>query len=538
MAVVRAGQPMSESLKKVLVEIKNIEVELRKTGWEKILVGKSPAVNFDEKISLFKRVRNLSDLVQKRKNRFDEILKTSSNTNFSQISASPVFSRVCEDETKMVSKASLDTKQGNETFAKTLCVSDNLPVLSGFANYASLVAARTENPAVVIAYDSEWFTEGDGENGMRHILSWQFALIVGKDLVEYVFLRKSDYLLSLELALGRIFDDLDIEPFDARKLRKYTSLKEDYRTFKKSERIYDTKHEAQINSDVPYPDGKCVKSIYDWKNTEHLPVTLLCHAGKADLSALDQAGAYHKNVLVECSDVQGGLVSLKSFKLYPKSTKAVYAGNNNPHIYALSVQIGDTMCHASAGMKSLKDLGKYVGWEKIELDEGVISHMDKFLVEDPCGYYEYASNDSVVTLLYGASLYGYNRRLPVTVTSATAKVMKQVIMAYMKCSTKEEFERKYRGLGEETFGYEPMTDRPGYIKNTAYVPISDKANTVQYYASRAYHGGHNSSSTIGYFPQMTYDYDLQNAYPTAMCLIPDIDWEHPYTVEISNRELT
>ncbi|MBR5185670.1 MAG: hypothetical protein IKW19_05165, partial [Akkermansia sp.] len=31
---------------------------------------------------------------------------------------------------------------------------------------------------------------------------------------------------------------------------------------------------------------------------------------------------------------------------------------------------------------------------------------------------------------------------------------------------------------------------------------------------------------MGYYDIETYDYDLQNAYPSAMCLVPDVDWDN------------
>ena len=54
-----------------------------------------------------------------------------------------------------------------------------------------------------------------------------------------------------------------------------------------------------------------------------------------------------------------------------------FARNHNTHTYPISLQLADTMCHAPAGMKSLKALGKTIGWEKIQLNEGDIEHMDR-----------------------------------------------------------------------------------------------------------------------------------------------------------------
>lgn len=82
-------------------------------------------------------------------------------------------------------------------------------------------------------------------------------------------------------------------------------------------------------------------------------------------------------------------------------------------------------------------------------------------------------------------------------------------MGYLGCSNIKEFERKYRGLEKVSHGLVPRDDRPGYLESTSMEPISDKANTIQHYASHAYHGGYNTSCEIGYYPGLTFDYDLK-----------------------------
>lgn len=83
-----------------------------------------------------------------------------------------------------------------------------------------------------------------------------------------------------------------------------------------------------------------------------------------------------------------------------------------------------------------------------------------------------------------------------------------------------------------------MQDRPGFVEATNLEPISHDARVVQQSASQAYHGGYNICSEVGYFPFETYDYDLRNAYPTAMCLVPDINWKQPIRNEIIRRDMT
>lgn len=62
-----------------------------------------------------------------------------------------------------------------------------LPVLSDFDRYPSLVATRQDSPCILIGFDSEWVTNADGE---REVLSWQFSIVNGDKLVELVIISK------------------------------------------------------------------------------------------------------------------------------------------------------------------------------------------------------------------------------------------------------------------------------------------------------------------------------------------------------------
>lgn len=516
-----------------------VSTSVPNTGWKRYNVGESSEIDYNYKFDLYIRRRKLSDLVSEK----DDIIKKSSYVRGSTTGERSNEIEHFGQEMNEVSNPSMGIPQEDLTpspIARITKGSENLPVLSGFSSYPSLAAARTNSPALVIAFDSEWYYLIDDGQTYRNILSWQFSLIDGEDLVEYVFIRKNEAQgLSLELAIGRILDSLPLEPTDIRKIRKYEAITfRNPATGEDMTTLFNTNQEALENSMFSFPDGKRTHIVYDWSKTQHIPVVLLCHAGKVDVSGFDQRRKYSKDILRYCSEVQGGLISLQPTKTYAQSVNPKYARNRNTHTYAISLQLADTMCHAPAGMKSLRDLGKTVGWEKVQLNTGDIEHMDQLLMNDPCTYFEYAANDSNVTLLYESALYGYNNKPPVTVTSATARVMRGVMMEYLGCENLKAFNRTYRGLKTVGHGLVPRNDRPGYIESTSLEPISDKANSVQYYASQAYHGGYNSSSDIGFFPQTTFDYDLRNAYPTAMCLVSDVDWENPIRSEIINRELT
>ena len=429
-------------------------------------------------------------------------------------------------------------------------LSQDLPALSSFAEYPSLVSARKSQPCLLIGYDSEWENHPAG----REMLSWQYALVDGEDLVEFVFLKDGDKNLSLMDALACMLDHLGTHaPVDVRSIRRYKYCP-GWSENKPIIKITADLDEARSACKYVYRDGigftnELIRSMPDrflsrsvrdwaWFHTyldyslvESIKISLVCHAGKVDLSALEYDG---KELLRYLTEVQGGLVSLKPVRYAPRSLQNV----NNTCVYPISLSVADTMCHAPAGKKKLKDLGEVIGVEKVDIDEQTKEHMKDLLRQNPALFMEYASTDSVVTVLYASAMYGYNNALPVTVTSATAEVMKEAMMNELKCITPDEFNRVYRGLEKVNHGKFKFEDRPGFVEAINLEPISNDANAVQYYASQAYHGGYNICTEVGYFPYETYDYDLQNAYPTAMCLVPDINWENPIRHEIIRREMS
>ena len=202
-----------------LSEITNIvSSSVTSTGWKRYSVGESSGIDYNYRFDLYQRRRKLSDLVSQN----GEILENSPNVleitncrNTSKINGLDPLS-------SMVSKDPMGNPQKDLTPSPILPItrgSEYLPILSGFSNYPSLASARSDSPALVIAFDSEWYYLIDNGQTYRTILSWQFSLIDGQDLVEYVFIRKNEkYGISLELAVGRILDSLALEPTDIRRI--------------------------------------------------------------------------------------------------------------------------------------------------------------------------------------------------------------------------------------------------------------------------------------------------------------------------------
>lgn len=372
-----------------------------------------------------------------------------------------------------------------------------------------------------------------------------------RDTQETVYTKKNIslvffllYLVSvrmgvMELFLGCILDKFGFKGVDIRRVRKYACLGEPKNsTGRPEELIFPTKAEAEQHSKYLYKDGRKVHNRYIWNEVEHLPVTLLCHTGVVDVTNFNQSGEYTFDILKHCSYVNGGLIGLQMHTVLVDSLLPKYARNRNIVKYPISLQIADTMCHAPEKKRKLSDLGQTVGYEKIELPTEMKKHMDVLLATEPKKYFAYASRDSVITLLYAASLYGYNRRLPVTITSASAKVIKKIIMRYLGCNTDAEFDHKFRGLEMVGHGKVLSENKARFVVNTSMEPISNDADEIQRYSSNAYHGGYNGCFNVGYFTERTYDYDLCGAYLVALSLIPDADWDNLIAKEINSRELT
>lgn len=263
----------------------------------------------------------------------------------------------------------------------------------------------------------------------------------------------------------------------------------------------------------------------DWK----LDVTLVSHYGMADLTAFD-AGGYEKDLLLRTSKVQGGLVTLRPMSAMVSRDTAGW------RFQQVLMQVRDTMCCAPPGKKSLKALGEAIEFPKIGIPQAYKKCMDLLWRDDIGLYLEYAVNDAVICLLYAKALFGVDRKLPVTANSAAAKVARKSIMAYLGCRTVEEYNRVYRGLVKVKQGGMAYTPR-GMVPFTRLAPMSTDVATVMSMASIAYHGGLNASTLIGYIDRLTFDVDSQNAYPTGMRLVVDVDWERPILSELRDRDL-
>lgn len=275
-------------------------------------------------------------------------------------------------------------------------------------------------------------------------------------------------------------------------------------------------------------------------------LTVVSHYGIADVSALD-SGAFEKDVLVRSSDINGGLVTMMDVYLKQKPMLGM------TEFEQVRMRLRDSMCYAPDGCKSLATLGALIGVPKIELDQDECEwkwkeHMDELLETSPETYLDYSANDAVICTMYSQVVHGKDCKLPVTTLSKGVHYVQECIARELGCLAydqdgvpridRQNFDMKYRGLVRVANGCK-VASEDSFVPFSRLTPCSTDAEHVLQMCSNAYHGGLNACTYPGLIKgRLTYDLDVRNAYPTMMCVVPDIDWSNPIDTEIRDRDLT
>ncbi len=370
---------------------------------------------------------------------------------------------------------------------------------------------QSNSMSLNIGFDTEFQDYRDGFEKNRRVLSLQMTIAIGETLIRYFFLVDPRYqevtadggMIPLKLCLSDILADLKKCYFP------------DFPLVLKRDIQYKEK---------PWKDHESYK-VVDFKAMKDsiLPITIICHTGKADISVFRRS-KYDIDILRKLGEIQGGWMT----------TEYVYftAANDKYRNYywLVNLCVRDTLGLTPADNKSLKALGNVIHRPKIELPGKVIEHMAAFAVSNPVEYYKYAMNDADIVVSFCAELFQCNHAVPMTLSSAAASAMYASIKEYFGVKKKADYDRIYRGLEMLDEGVLPSKDEcMKFLKATRYVPIRDNpdAKLVSEYFEEAYTGGFNASFYLGWITEQTTDFDLQNAYPTSMSNIIDIDWsEH------------
>lgn len=457
----------------------------------------------------------------------------------------------------------------------------------GFAGLPSIAAMRSTIPSLVIGFDTEFYYLPDGR---RVILSWQFVVPDPQNrdlLLQYVFLPLTGRRIRRTTVLRYLIEHARLDRAETagdafglggvsrRVARVWTAHRLDgtSKTFSDLDRAiahseYDAEKKGLAASRRQRPHRKVTYeprtgTVDDmkqgrgcgWTTDEDrlfirqnkLSITLVAHYVKADIETflVDEG---EPDVIVRLAEVGGGLVSQRPIRMLVPA-----AGDRS---YPVSVQVRDTVAHAPANACKLSDLGSAVGIPKLPIPQVIdetgqavdgVTRMDLVLAAHPLQFLDYAINDAVIALEYPAALYGDGKAFGVSLPSAAAKAFKRSLTEYFRANgaatAERPFQLAYAGNVPVEGGLtEAASDAlGGYVRELGLEPHSLTVADFQGASQRAYQGGLNACLEVGYVPRRTYDFDLRQAYPTAMSLVLDLDWVHPdgcYLDEILRRDLT
>lgn len=278
-------------------------------------------------------------------------------------------------------------------------------------------------------------------------------------------------------------------------------------------------------------------------NVRNMPtkIYLVGHFTRADVPAF----ADFKDLTAYLSSVRNTFISIDTatkFKIdYPDGT----------HCTSLNILFRDTLLLTPQASRSLKEIGKLVGQEKLQLDpdeakhKDMIRNMDKVRIENWELFKQYALNDATICVRYIEKIISQfeevtgKKKVPVTLTSIGVDLLQK--------SWKENFEEDPLAiLGKEEVTERYFDKEKGYyIKKPRQVDMEEVAWYIDF-VTECYHGGRNEQFWFGpCFEDEWTDFDLSSAYPTAMSLIglpkwreicddPDIEKFTPTTLGFAN----
>ena len=260
---------------------------------------------------------------------------------------------------------------------------------------------QSDSISLNIGFDTEFQDPRDRSGGNRRVLSLQMSLAFGKMLIRYFFLVMPRYqeigveggLIPLKYCLADILADLKKNHFP------------DLPLVLKRDLIYKESARNGCNAFRTVDFAAMRDSV--------IPVTLICHTGKADISVFRRS-KYDIDLLRSLSEIQGGWMTTEHVRLKAENDR------HYNYYWLVSLSVRDTLGLTPAENKSLKALGNVIGMPKIELPPGTIRNMGAFIVSNPLEYYKYAVNDADIVVSFCAELFQCNharQHLPCTEAS-------------------------------------------------------------------------------------------------------------------------
>jgi hypothetical protein len=416
-----------------------------------------------------------------------------------------------------------------------------------FSNLESIKSIRKKDSSLVISYDVKKHSEYNEEGNMinRKIVSYCFSVLMPDKVtaLQVLFLNTNindDKRLSVCDCLSYVLHYCyESEQFTTLYYStKYRLLYYDA-TGKYQKKMFNCLKDAKTFIKDKSLDGiifKCDRSHVSTSEAKKLSgiktkVCLLGHAGIKDITAFtDKDDARFINNI---SSLQNGIVTLnnKGISFVVKDYEKRY------YEYPFVLTLRDSECYSPSGDKTLNPMKKCL---HIPIDD-TVSNIDDCAIDvyknkNMNDFMDYASSDSLISLLFTAKIWGINKAMPVSITSASATYLQDNIIDYFgideeKSTLREEkFKHIYEGFNKQQV---TEVDEFGRVRNKTYYNKTYTGDKIDKLGQKSFVGGYNICPVPGIFKTKTYDYDVINAYSTGLSLLVDADW----TVGIDNELL-
>lgn len=173
---------------------------------------------------------------------------------------------------------------------------------------------------------------------------------------------------------------------------------------------------------------------------------------------------------------------------------------------------------------NLAALGESLGLRKLELPTGYAKDdMGRLLNEMPDVFAAYALRDAVIARAWACMVrdaLGLDR-IPATLSGAGARFIRDEICRARGWSS-DDFDMAYRGLVVERRQH---TGDDGKVRSVRVLVARPEAALAHTVGRECYMGGRNECFLTGIQPGPWNDLDIASAYPTAMALLADPDYD-------------
>ena len=250
-----------------------------------------------------------------------------------------------------------------------------------FSTLPSIKNMLSNEFRITIALDTEYVTGSADDEISREIITWQFAFwnpVNIDQIVEVIFYSLNGNRLPLSFALSWMIENFHLTNYpqvslsekgiDYRETQRWVShsrksgkdshnyARQIYSTSKEAIECCDNpaEKEALLNCNLNRQDKNynpsdqsawCLGYYNSFGDSDKsaIPVTLICHSNKADLTSFDLTGW---NFLHKLKDIQGGMLSLKPQYIHPRTCSWHW------RFYPIQISFRDTLCYAPPKRKT------------------------------------------------------------------------------------------------------------------------------------------------------------------------------------------